>query len=258
MRVAAAPAPEHAAPQPRPQPVRPTPVADPTESPFWRGGGRSVRVPVGYVFVAGAVVFALCVGAYVLGAHQGRRAERDQYARDAAAAWLGPDADPLNAPDSLSGATTPQTNAQQQATRPTQPQARPQPSQQQTQPQQTARPPVQTGAGRLTEGLNHFVIARLGPDEAHRAATYLRSNGLEVGVFPADNPRFREVISLQGFGAGSGQDGIGGPEAARLRSEIRRVGRLYRSQESGPTDFADVYAFKIDARRARMTAETPR
>ncbi|TVQ65134.1 MAG: hypothetical protein EA379_00385 [Phycisphaerales bacterium] len=240
-----------ARPTPRPTPV----VADAADGAWWRGGGRSLRIPVGYVFVAGAIVFALCIGFFVLGAHQGGRAERERYARDASAAWLGPDSDPLNdaAPGSGAGPV-------QQATRPTQ--AVPDPAQSAptratNRSQQTAPAPA-TGGARLGEGLNHFIIARLGPDEAHRAAAFLRSHGLDVGVFAADNPRFREVIALRGFGAGSGPDGVGGSEANALRSDIRRVGRLYKAQASGPTDFADVYAFRIDARRARMTAEPPR
>lgn len=234
--------------------MRPAPIETVGESSGWAGGGRSIRVPMGYVFLAGGVAFALFIIAYLIGAQQGRKHERDRYARDSSS-LLGATSDPLDylASDQLARQQTGAANPTQTQQQTAQPGPGPRQAAAQTPQTATQRPPASTG--RLVDGMNYYILARLSPDEAHRAATFLRANGLDVGVFRTDNPRFREVIAMRGFAAGSGPDGVFGEESNRLKSEIRRVGRLYKSQQNGPTDFNDVYPLKIDSRRSGAQPE---
>jgi hypothetical protein len=213
-------------------------------------GARTVRIPIGYVIVAGGLALALAVVAYLIG-YSRAEANAESERRRVLQTELDM-VDPLNSP---SGAlANPQTTQNpptgggggggaaptQTATRPTQ---------QTSQPGATQTPPTggQRQAGGLERdprvpGLNYWVIARLGPDEARRAAAYLQASGVDVAVVETNSDKFREVIASTGF------EGLSSPEAARLKSRILELGRLYRVQEKGPTDFSDMYARKFSGR----------
>ena len=221
---------------------------------WWQMGARTVRIPIGYVIVAGGLALALAVGTYLIGysrAEANAESERRRVLQNELDM-----VDPLNSP---SGAlASPQTtqNAPLGGAAPTQTATRPpQPNQgtstQQAPPtggqRQQAAPGPAPGAGALERdprvpGLNYWVIARLGPDEARRAASYLQASGVDVAVVETNSDKFREVIASAGF------EGLSSPDAARLKSRILELGRMYRVQEKGPTDFSDMYARKFSGR----------
>lgn len=213
---------------------------------WWQMGARTVRIPIGYVIVAGGLALALAVVAYLIG-YSRAEANAESERRRVLQTELDM-VDPLNSPSGT--LANPQTaqNAPTGGPAPTQTATRP--TQQPSQPGATQAPP--TGAQRQqpgglerdprVPGLNYWVIARLGPDEARRAAAYLLASGVQVAVVETNSDKFREVIASTGF------EGLSSPEAARLKSRILELGRLYRVQEKGPTDFSDMYARKFSGR----------
>jgi len=216
-------------------------------------GARTLRIPVGYVIVAGGLALALAVLAYMIGF---KRAEAKAEADRARAVQEQLEVvDPLTAPvmggstGAPTGGTGSPSGGQRLATRPP------------ASPQGPSASPAGDKAGSSTQtapslnttpglerdprvpGLNYWVVARLGPDEARKAAAYLQASGVNVAVIETGSSKFREVIAADGFeGSGSG------PEAARIKSRILELGRLYRVQEKGPTDFSDMYARKFSGR----------
>jgi len=192
--------------------------------------GRVVRVPVGYLFFAGAIILALIVAGYAVG-YKKRDAEaaadRQREAQRALAGVTDPlqePAGPITQPTGLGTAATPE---------------RPIPV-----------PPSRSGpGGRILRvdapaqdprraGLNYLVVAFLPENEAQRAAEFLAGQGLEIGLMKVDNrPSWREVVDLQGLEASE----LGGEASDRIRQRVTALGRDYKRQERGPVDFADAY-----------------
>ncbi len=207
---------------------------------WWQMGSRTLRIPVGYVIIAVGLAFVLAVVGYLVGYNRRDAiAKADQERQRINNAQLDM-VDPLNAPTGGPvGTKAASTNP------PVQPVTRP--------PQQAAPPRQATGGQQEVPagldrdprvvGMNYWVIARLGPDEARRAAAFLMANGVTVAIVETNSERFREIIAAAGF-EGSGNS----PEAARLKSRVLELGRLYRVQEKGPTDFSDMYARKYSGR----------
>lgn len=237
-------------------PSRSVAPSDPGGGPgWWQMGARTVRLPVGYLFVAAGVALALTVVGYFIGYKRAEQDARAQRAREGQA-LVDSSLDPLNGGIG-SGAplaqtqSTPVTGAPAPGgTRQSQPQQQPagQPPQQPRQPSGGQAPPATRPSDLERDprvaGMNYLIIARLGPDEARKAAAYLQANGVDVAVIPTNSERFREVIATRGFAAGE----VTGPERQRLESRIKELGRLYRLQERGPTDFSDMYPKRFSGR----------
>jgi hypothetical protein len=202
-------------------------------------GARTLRIPVGYVIVAVGLALVLTVVGYIVGYNRRDALAKAEHARTAEAQLDM--VDPLNAP--TGGVGTQEGSPSQ-----TQPVVT-RPPQQSSTPRQAAAPagqtspPVSADRDPRVMGMNYWVIARLGPDEARRAASFLLANGVTVAVVETNSERFREIIASTGF-EGSGNS----PEASRLKSRVLELGRLYRVQEKGPTDFSDMYARKYSGR----------
>jgi hypothetical protein len=204
-------------------------------------GARTLRIPVGYVIVAVGLALVLAVVGYLIGYNRRDALAKAEHARTAEAQLDM--VDPLNAPTGV----TPGTQAGSQPAQ-TQPVVT-RPPQQSTAPRQASTPAEQPSPPAGIErdprvvGMNYWVVARLGPDEARRAASFLMANGVSVAIVETNSERFREIIASTGF-EGSGNS----PEASRLKSRVLELGRLYRVQEKGPTDFSDMYARKYSGR----------
>lgn len=235
-------------------PSRSSAPSDPGGGPgWWQMGARTVRLPVGYLFVAAGLALALTVVGYFIGYKRAEQDARAQRAREGQA-LVDSSLDPLNvgsggAPLAQTSQTQPVVGSPSGTRTPTQTQ----------QPTGGAPPTGGSSAPSVTppgvrpsdlerdprvSGLNYLIIARLGPDEARKAAAYLQANGVDVAVVPTGSDRFREVIATRGFPAGE----VTGPERQRLESRIKELGRLYRLQERGPTDFSDMYPRRFSGR----------
>lgn len=200
---------------------------------FWASPSRTLRIPLGFVFVAAALVIALVIGAHAIGYHRGAEKERTEAFRRAFGEPIP--VDPLAqqaGPERVGGGggggqavqPSPATDGGGQAT-------------------QGGRQPARSAANPgdpRTLGLNYFHVARVDEGEAERIAAFLNANGVAAAVVPSNNPRLRIVVATRGFPRGE----VFGPEANALKSKIQRVGRLYKAQQNGSTDFSDVYAVR--------------
>lgn len=256
-------------PKVAPAPVRPEPADEADDRGPILGPGRAIRMPVGYFFFVAAAVIAVGVGGYLLG-YQHRDAEHEEARRGAVPEPLLPITDPLNEPGvgvggiagvdqarpnrpgsnaggsvqgsaagdaRASGAGRPGTAA---GTANTGDPAR---------PGIVGGPGVRDGVGfpgvtvvsRETpdpreRGLNYAVIASLGEERALLAARYLAGRGVEVVVVPGQNGRF-DIVSRAGFAGGAYKERAG----RSLETRIREIGRAFRQEHGGPTDFSDMW-----------------
>lgn len=203
---------------------------------FWASPMRTLRVPMGFVFVAAAVVLVLVGGAYSIGYSRGAEKERAEAIRRA----FG-DVTPV---DPLAG-TNPGGGEVRQPAQGTRVQTAPPPQQGTPAEAQNRSSGARSGAegsgDPRVEGLNYFHVARVFEEEANQIASFLNANGVAAAVVPSNNARLRIVVASQGYPRGE----IYGAEANALKAEIRRLGRLYKAQENGSTDFSGMYAVRF-------------
>lgn len=198
-------------------PIAPCGGAD--DGPNWLSPGRSVRIPVGYLFLFVAIGVGLLFGGYWLGHTRAAQAyDRDRAARNAD--LLGePVQDPLGSPAPVGNRVG--------GNQPVSPPVRP-----------TGAAAVPTGGDPRVSGLNYYIVATLTEPEARRAAEFLAANGVAAAALPANNGRY-EVVALRGFSASE----IRSRDAATYKSNIQRLGRIYKAEHRG-VDFADLYPKK--------------
>lgn len=226
------------------------PVADPIEdeedSAFGIKPGRTIRVPMGYLFFAIAGVIALIFGGYMLGyAQRDRLAEQDKLraltSDDPDGTGGGSIADPLNRGGSEqntpnrsgAGGSTQQVNNNGSTQNPS----------------RTGSPLenvwfVRDGVRDPREtGLNYFILATNYPwDEAERAALYLGQNGVGAVVYPSSRSDRWNLSTRRGFEGGTFRD----QEAQDLVERIKQIGERFQSTERGATDFDDLYPARLD------------
>lgn len=213
-------------------------------------GGRMIRLPMGWVFVAVAMMVGLCWLAYEGGFRRGKTVERDERLLSQGPIE-GPERDPLLNTSASPATSRPAVVPPPKQAPPVGVVAQPKPSTQPTQgkplskeppagapTQATAPQPVQVGGDPRIPGLNYFVVARLPQEEAEKAAAFLSARGVSAAVIPSNNPKFMRVIAVRGFAKAD----LTGPDASKLKSDIRKAGRSYKAEAKGPTDFSDLYA----------------
>ncbi len=214
-------------------------------------GGRMIRLPMGWVFVAVALVVGLCWLAYEGGFRRGKTVERDERLL-AQGPIEGPERDPLLTPSASTPtgrpaaiptpkqAAPPVVGVQPKPVAPSPAQGKPVTKEVSgVSPSQAPAPqPVQVGGDPRVAGLNYFVVARLPQEEAEKAAAFLSARGVSAAVIPSNNPKFMRVIAVRGFAKAD----LTGPDASKLKADIRKAGRAYKAEAKGPTDFSDLYA----------------
>lgn len=232
-------------PPPPPPASRPAPSPSPAphEEPGWPTAGDSIRVPVGYIFLAVGAIIGVFIIAYFIGFSRGEVREKTRLAA-AEPPLPSPDLDPLNRP--LANQPTDTRAAPGSQTR-----APDGKSTSKTQGSnatgagggaKTPERPAQLPGDPRTPGLNYFILAdRIHEDEAQKAADFLTSHNLAAAVVHSNNARFRRVIATRGFPGSE----VSGADAQKLRQEAARIGQLYKSQQQGQVDFAKVYPEKF-------------
>jgi len=235
------PPPARAVPTPEPRPSTPIP-ATPAPSVWPAVASRSIRIPAGYMFLALAGLIAAALTAYTLGFSRGKSSERADriQAEPPISAPFDTPTEPSSALPSPGASRQPTTSAQPQRT-PNQPANTPANTPNTIDPHKPATSTASSSDPR-TPGLNYFIIARLSPPDAQKAADYLSSNGVAASVVPSDNLNFRHVVSNRGFSPSE----LRGPEYQKLLADIKRVGRAFKKATSSPTDFADAYPSKFN------------
>jgi hypothetical protein len=223
--------------RPAPPPEEPVDPGDPGEPAAigeWLSPGRVVRLPVGYLLVAAALVVVLVIGAYVTGYRRADRRARADYEtalRDRMSSLGGgmvgqdplmnPVVDPPPVSPPVELVAQPDTAAASGPGR--------------------ARPagggwgPVASDprqAGRF-----YFVVAETRPAGATRLAEFCRAEGLEAYVVKGHNDRLRRVIILPGFASRSRSD----PAVGAMQESILRVGRRWQARERSGSNLSDAY-----------------
>lgn len=240
-------------PEARPEPAsQPVPVEEaPSERlPVVLRPGHAVRMPVGYIWLAAAVIIAVGIGGYSIGFNQAQTQMEEQLEQRQQAEWASIK-DPTLTP-SETQTSRPRPSASEPAGLPT----RSQPSAVgANRPARVSGPAGATtsaaGGARLvkvgpgdpdprTEGLNYFVVCHWRVEEADAAAEFLASHGVAAARLLPNNRGLANVIALEGFTA----DELRSGRHRELEQEIKRLGRLYVQEHNGPGDFSDLYPQK--------------
>ncbi len=199
---------------------------------------QSVRVPIGWFWLSAVAALAMVAVAYQFGRSSGERAgfaRGQEYSNDGAlqARMAGETPDPTR----RGGATPPVAPPPPGAAPKTASGSGAGGDRPATAPPGTVAPPAATGDPR-EKGRNYLVIARPAATEAQKLADFLRSNQLEVAVVPDDNPRFRKVVALPGFPAGTARSS---EQVRRLESKVKSLGQTWKNAARGNRDFDDAY-----------------
>jgi hypothetical protein len=114
-------------------------------------------------------------------------------------------------------------------------------------PTGTSHPPVSSPSGGTSgggdprvPGYNYFCIATMTPKyqaDAEKAVAFLQRNRVDAAIIPVDN-RWLQVVALRGF------DSASSPQAKEYESLLRSLGRAWKAEHRGWSDWSDLYAIK--------------
>lgn len=211
--------------------VQPRPIAEDAQTEsggLFAGGSAMVAVPVVRVWLGVGVVVLLLIGAYLVGYQQHAREVRDRSIEATQREFNEGVVDPAL------------TNGQPNPGLITQTPTKPETLARGTDPaiglviiQKPENDPRHAG-------LNYFVLANLPRDEAERAARFVVDQGVAAGVMAADNRGLCQVVALRGFPAGT----LDEKATVQFKERLRSIGRQYKREQKGPTDFADMFPKK--------------
>lgn len=190
---------------------------------------RTVRVPIGWIWLSAVVALSLMALSYQFGRSNGERAgfargQELMIDRDALARLTRETPDPARRADS-EPATHDRASAPQHG-----------------RSQESGARPDDRNVSRVvdprTRGRNYLVIARPSAEEAEKLVAFLRSHGLDAAAVPDDNPRFRKVVALPGFPAGTGRSS---DQVRALENRVKALGQSWKAAARGNRDFNDAY-----------------
>lgn len=196
---------------------------------------RAVRVPMGYIFVAGALVVVLVVGGYLVGYRRADSALRDRERLLAQRELESAVQDPLLEDAPVNPQLLPNAGASPETTSGTNATNEPR----QPERQAPARE-VAPGADPRIPGLNYFIVAYTSPEEAQEAVDFLAANGVNAAVFETRDDRFRHVIALRGFTSEEMKAG----EHESFKARLQSLGRIWERDHGGSANWADTYPAK--------------
>ncbi len=209
--------------------------------------GRRLNMPMGYVFIAAALVIASWIGMYMIG-----YSRAESTLEDDRIALLTSTTDPLRT-GSASPASTNQPRAASNTLRARTTTNRPTPSVSSNGPTGTGLP-ARTGMtpsrgatanqpasvlprAEFEPGLNYLVIANYHQDEAQRAAAYLMDNGIQAAVVPINNGATWRVVGLIGY---TGEQMRAG-EHRQYRDSVEALGRAWERDHKGSDNFSGMF-----------------
>lgn len=98
-------------------------------------------------------------------------------------------------------------------------------------------------SGELRQpGLNYFVLVSVpsqNREELEKAVAFLAGEGVDTAVVDDNNGRSLKLVALPGF-ARPGSD----PRAAEFEQKLKMLGRKWKAQHRGSSDWRDLYAEK--------------
>ncbi|MEM1165900.1 MAG: hypothetical protein AAGI30_06370 [Planctomycetota bacterium] len=219
---------------------------------LWLSPGHALRIPVGVVIAAAAVAIGVAVATYVIGFGRGREdviQEFDSLRQTGGIEII----DPLESDqDAGAGPTRLRTIREILEDAPL---AEPEPARSSQIPgsDTTDTSPTSTTGPRLVVvdrweddprqvGLNYFVLAYIRAEDAEHAARFLVEQGVSAARLPANSRGLASVIALRGFEPGT----LGEPEAVSFERQLKQLGRRYKAEGGGATDFSDAYPERFD------------
>ncbi len=91
-------------------------------------------------------------------------------------------------------------------------------------------------------GLNYFRMLQIDASyaaEADRVIRFLATQGVDAAAIPINNGRFVKVVALRGF------QRVGDEAAVAYKRDLQRLGRKWKTEHKGTTDWNDLYAEKF-------------
>lgn len=178
----------------------------------WLRPGRTLHLPMGYIFVSAAAALLLVMGSYMIGFSRGKAMQRyvqgeeaEAYLASGAGAAAVP-RDPLERPAQPALAReNPLSSTQPSASR----------SRQEWGP---------VYSDPRQPGLHYLFLLTTNRSGAERFVEFAREHGLETYIIPENN-RYFVVFALPGFESHTS------PEAEAFREEVLKVGRVWKERE---------------------------
>lgn len=208
----------------------------------WLSPGKIVKMPVGYMFFAGAAILAIVFAAYVAGYKKMETKSEAQRRAIVERDFENP-VDPLiglRLQNQAAGAAAQFTGTV--AASPTQPMANAPRSIAQQKPAQTPAGLIEVTPGTpdpRQSGLNYLVAATLPPDEARKAGEFLVDRGLAVALVRVNNRSSRlEVQILRGI---SREQYRRGDLKLQIEEQVRSLGRTFARDHRGGDDFGSCW-----------------
>ena len=187
---------------------------------------RSLRIPLGFLWLLGVGVLVVGAIANAFGYSRGKTAGfndgvAQRFGQDTAAATARAVQDPL-----LKAASTPSVDAAATATR--------------TQaPSQASQTTSASSGDPRQKGVNYFVIARPADQIAAELLAFCRAEGLDAHLVSDHNAgRPRKIIVLPGLASAEARKS---PDAQKLEARIKTVGQRWKAKAKGNKDFSDAY-----------------
>lgn len=90
-------------------------------------------------------------------------------------------------------------------------------------------------------GLNYYRLTAMpaGADEVGRIIAYLAENGVDAAAIPIQNGRSVKLVALRGF-----ERPLSDPAAQQFEQRLRSLGRKWKAQHRGSSDWKDLFPEK--------------
>lgn len=185
---------------------------------------RSLRVPLGFLWLLGVAVLLVAIVAYAFGYGRGKSAGfaeglTQSLGERTAQATAQRVRDPLVQAPASAPAAAPRTEAA--------PAAKPAPS----------RSAAQGGDPR-TAGYWYFTVARPSAVAAQDMLAFCRAEGLDAHLVSDDNGKSRKIIVLPPL---MNAEARKTPEGQKLEASIQKAGNRWKAKAKGNKNFSDAY-----------------
>ena len=209
---------------------------------------RSVRVPVGFLWLLAIAVLGLAALSYAFGVGRGRaagfsegfsakvsddnartlaRAVNDPLKQDASTVSVTPQKGfpSTSATSSVNSVTVAKSNTQNNSKSGAKGDSKPDPE------------PASNEDPR-EKGVNYLTLARPSPDQAEGMLAFCRAEGLAAHLVLDNNAKLRKIIVTPGLRSASALQTKDGQD---LFAKVKSVGLLWKAQKKGNKDFSDAY-----------------
>ncbi|MCE9619007.1 MAG: hypothetical protein K8R92_03760 [Planctomycetes bacterium] len=219
----------------------------PSSSPFGADATRSIRVPVGFLWLLLIAIIGLAVLAYIFGVGRGRSSGfaegfSAKINDDKTLAMNKMVKDPLKENGSAgSNAAPATTSAPPKSSANNAPGTKSNPkTEAKTDSKSDTRnaPPAAPSVDPREKGVNYLTLARPSGDQADNMLAFCRAEGLAAYLVSDNNAKSRKVIVLPGLRTKAALDTKEGQE---LLAKVKSVGQRWKAQSKGNRDFSDAY-----------------